>query len=264
MKEQFAAVESTMLIPLMIKANETKSKDPRIIDNKAVEIIETLEINDPNLDKFMSHEGVIARTILFDKAVSEYINEHPNATCINLACGLDDRFSRVDNGTITWYDIDLESVIKVRKEFFEQSDRRKIISASMLDESWPNTIESNGDVLIIMEGVLMYFSKEEVKKVFEIIGNSFKKSTIIVELMCKKAAQMSSKHDTVKHTNATFKWGVDHGSEIADMFTNLELLSDTSFNVEMKKHSIRGWLFANLPIIKKLNNRIAIFKFNEK
>ncbi|PID82364.1 MAG: polyketide biosynthesis methyltransferase [Clostridiales bacterium] len=261
MKEKFEAVESTMLIPLMIKANETRKKNPRVIDNKAVSIVEKLRINDPKLDKFMSHEGVIARTILFDKEVSNYIEKHPNATCINLACGLDDRFSRVDNGKITWYDIDLEEVIKLRREFFEETPRRKIISASMLDENWTNLVEVDEDVLIIMEGVLMYFTEEEVKKVFEIIGNKFTESTLIVELMCKKAAKMSSKHDTVKHTEATFKWGVDDGREITDMFNNLELISETSFNVEMRKYSFRGWLFTKLPMIKNLNNRITVFKF---
>ncbi len=262
MKEKFNAVEGTMLIPLMIKANETRSKHPRIIDNKAVEIIETLEINDPSLDKFMSHEGVVARTILFDKEVKEYVNKHPNATCINLACGLDDRFTRVDNGNITWYDIDLEQVTEIRREFFDDTDRRQVITASMLDDTWPTLVKTTDDVLIIMEGVLMYFEKDEVQKIFEIIGNNYPNSTIVVELMCKKSAAMSSKHDTVKNTDASFKWGVDDGEEIASMFKNLTLISDTSFNVEMKKHSFVGWLFSVLPKIKKLNDRIAVFKFN--
>ncbi len=261
MKDKFGAVESTMLIPLMIKANETKRKTPRISDKKAVEIIETIEINDPTLDKFMSHEGVVARTILFDNAVSDYIAKHPNATCINLACGLDDRFSRVDNGKITWYDIDLEEVIKLRKQFFEDTDRRKIVNASMLEENWVNFVSVEENVLVVMEGILMYFTQEEVKKCFEIVGNNFPNATICAELMCKKATAMSSKHDTVKHTNACFKWGVDHGQEIADMFPNLKLISDTSFNVIMKKHSARGWLFAHVPFTKNLNNRIAVFQF---
>ncbi len=264
MKEKFSAIEGTMLIPLMIKANETRRKKPRIIDKKAVQIIEELGVNDPKLDKFMSHEGVVARTILFDRAVNEYIKQNPNATCINLACGLDDRFSRVDNGKITWYDIDLEAVIKVRREFFTETSRHKIIAASMLDESWVDLVDADKKVLIIMEGVLMYFKKEQVKKVFEIIGKHFLESTVIVELMCKAAAKMSSKHDTIKNTNAKFEWGVDHGSEIADMFSNLELISDTSFNVEMQKHSFAGWLFAKLPMTKNLNDRIAVFKFSNK
>ncbi len=261
MKEKFNAVESTMLIPLMIKANETKSKKARIKDNKAVEIINTLGVDDPTLDQFMSHEGVIARTILFDHAAKEFINNHPHALCINLACGLDDRFTRVDNGKILWYDIDLNDVINLRQEFFKQEDRRKFLIGSMLEDDWVADIEKREDVLVIMEGVLMYFEKEEVKTAFDVINKHFNKATIISELMCKKATKMSSKHDTIKHTNATFKWGVDHGSEITDMFDNLMLLDEVSFNEEMKKYSIRGFLFAHLPGIKNMNDRMATFKF---
>ena len=49
-------VEETMLIPLVIKANETMRCNPRIKDSKAVEIIKKLDIDISKYDKFMSHE----------------------------------------------------------------------------------------------------------------------------------------------------------------------------------------------------------------
>ena len=61
---QLGDVQETALIPLAIRANETKRKNARIHDEKAVEIIDTLGIDTKNLDKFISHEGVAARTIL--------------------------------------------------------------------------------------------------------------------------------------------------------------------------------------------------------
>ena len=50
-------VQTTALIPLAIKANETKRKNARITDNKAVEIIDALGVDTAQYDKFMSHEG---------------------------------------------------------------------------------------------------------------------------------------------------------------------------------------------------------------
>lgn len=38
-------VQETALIPLAVKASETKRKNPRITDNKAVEIVEQLGID---------------------------------------------------------------------------------------------------------------------------------------------------------------------------------------------------------------------------
>ena len=44
-------VEETMLIPLVIKANETMRKKARIQDKKAVEIIQKLQIDTQKYDK---------------------------------------------------------------------------------------------------------------------------------------------------------------------------------------------------------------------
>ncbi len=47
-------VQTTALIPLAIKANETKRKNARITDNKAAEIIDALGVDTAQYDKFMS------------------------------------------------------------------------------------------------------------------------------------------------------------------------------------------------------------------
>lgn len=57
----------------------------------------------------------MARTILIDTIVKKLISKYPDAICINMGCGLDNRFSRVDNGQIQWYEIDLPNSIAVRQ-----------------------------------------------------------------------------------------------------------------------------------------------------
>ena len=57
-------VQTTALIPLAIKASETMRPKARIKDEKAVEIIRALNVDPAPYDKFMSHEGVVARTIV--------------------------------------------------------------------------------------------------------------------------------------------------------------------------------------------------------
>lgn len=61
MELKLGDVQTTALIPLAVKANETMRKNARIKDRKAVEIIKTLKIDTTQYDKSMSHEGVIAR-----------------------------------------------------------------------------------------------------------------------------------------------------------------------------------------------------------
>ncbi|MBP5706930.1 MAG: class I SAM-dependent methyltransferase, partial [Spirochaetales bacterium] len=116
-------VQTTALIPLAIKANETKRKNPRVKDEMAVKIIEHLGVDTKPLDNFMSHEGVIARTIMLDRMVKEYVVKNPTAVIVNVAAGFDNRFSRVDNGKILWFDMDLPDVIAARKKVYEEQDR---------------------------------------------------------------------------------------------------------------------------------------------
>ena len=79
---QLGDVQETALIPLAIRANETKRENARIHDQKAVEIIDTLGIDTKDLDKFFSHEGVVARTILFDEVVKKLLKKYPDAVCV--------------------------------------------------------------------------------------------------------------------------------------------------------------------------------------
>lgn len=67
MELKLGDVQTTALIPLAIKANETLRPNPRVKDPKAVEIIKSLNIQTEEYDKFMSHEGVVARTIMLDQ-----------------------------------------------------------------------------------------------------------------------------------------------------------------------------------------------------
>jgi len=133
-------VQTTALIPLAIKANETKRSNARIKDEMAVKIIETIGVDTRPYDKFMSHEGVVARTIMLDKSLKEIIRQNPDCAIVNMGCGFDNRFERVDNGKILWFDLDLPDSIAVRKKAFPQRERVTMIAGSVLDSAWTKFI----------------------------------------------------------------------------------------------------------------------------
>lgn len=129
-KQYLGDVQETALIPLAIRANETERKMARIHDDKAVEIIRELDVDTEKLNRFFSYEGVIARTILFDETVKKLLRKYLDAVCINIGCGLDDRFSRVDNGKIRWFNVDLPDSIEMRKKFFYETEREHMLAAN--------------------------------------------------------------------------------------------------------------------------------------
>ena len=259
MELKFGDIQETALIPLAIKASETARANARIKDEKAKEIIDTLGVDVSKFDPFMSHEGVVARTILFRDKLKELIAKYPDATCINLGCGFDDKFSQVDNGKITWFDVDLADQIAVRRKVFKDSERCKMLDGDALDGFWTKQIPKDKQIIVILEGVMEYFSKEQVKTCLNMLCTSFKEGYLLVELHSKLLEKHSEKHDAIRHTKAKFGWGTDSGKDYEELDPRYKLLSETSYNEEMKKYTLRGKLFAIVG--KKLNNRLAVFKW---
>ncbi len=256
---KFGDVQETALITLAIRASETARADARISDPAAKEIIDTLGVDVSKYDPFLSHEGVVARTIMYRDALKSLIAQYPDAVCINLGCGFDDKFPQVDNGKIRWYDVDLADQIAVRRKVFEDRERCTMMDGDALDGAWTKSIPESDMYIIVMEGVLEYFSKEQVKTCLNMLCDSFNHGYLLAELHAPFVAKNSKHHDAVKHTNATFGWGTKSGEEYLELEPRMSLISETSYNEEMKKHTIRGKLFAIIG--KNLNNRLAIYKW---
>ena len=256
---KFGDVQETALIPLAIKASETARPNARIKDQKAKEIIDALGVDVSKFDPFLSHEGVVARTLMFRDVLKKLIKKYPEALCINLGCGFDDKFSQVDNGKITWFDVDLPDQIAVRRKVYEDRERCTMLDGSALDGDWTKALPENEMNIIVMEGVLEYFSKEQVKTCLNMLCDSFKHGYLLAELHSPFLEKHGSHHDAVKNTNATFGWGTKSGKEYLELEPRLKYVFEKSYNDEMKKYSIRGKLFAIVG--RNINNRLAVFKW---
>ena len=259
MELKLGDVQTTALIPLAVKANETMRKNARIKDRKAVEIIKALKIDTTQYDKFMSHEGVIARTIMLDRQLKGIIQNAPDTVIVNVGAGFDDRFSRMDNGKILWFDLDLPDAIAARKKAFSERER------SALEDDWCEKVQEalvgrKSKPVFIAEGLFMYLTLDQIKTFLEVLKNNFPNGGILIaEQNCKAMQKNEKHHDTVKNTNAHFMSGTDSGQEIADLTEGFRLVEEHSFNEEMKKYSIRAKLFALL--LPKMNDRWATFEW---
>ena len=160
---KFGDIQETALIPLAIKASETSRPNARIRDLKAKEIIDSLSVDVSKYDPFMSHEGVVARTIMYRDQLKALLRQYPDAVCINLGCGFDDKFSQVDNGKLQWFDVDLADQIAVRRKVYQDRDRCVMLEGDALNGEWTKKIPKSDMYIIVMEGVLEYFSKEQVR-----------------------------------------------------------------------------------------------------
>ena len=79
--------------------------------------------------------------------------------------------------------------------------------------------------LIVMEGVLEYFSKEQVKICLNMLCDSFPHGYLLAELHSPFIEKHAKQHDAVKHTNATYGWGTKSGKEYLALEPRLKFIS---------------------------------------
>lgn len=98
------------------------------------EIIEKLDYDFTLADKDTAmHSGVIARTIVLDRLTKAWIEEHPGAVVVNIACGLDTRCYRM-KGFCHWYNLDLPETMAVREKLLPEIGTISQIAMSAMDD----------------------------------------------------------------------------------------------------------------------------------
>ena len=121
----------------------------------------------------LSAVGICLRTVIIDGIVKKFIETHPDGTIVNLGCGLDTRFSRLDNEKIQWFDLDLPDTISLRRHFFTETERNCFIAKSVLDFSWVEDIPPGDSTLFIAEGLSYYFTESENKALVSAIKQNY-------------------------------------------------------------------------------------------
>ena len=256
----------TLFIPLYGKALMSKEK-LFIKDIKAEEIIEDIDFNFINLkqSKYLSMYMAL-RAKIIDDICNRYITQNPSATVIHLGCGLDSRCLRVNNNNISWYDIDFQSVIDLRKNFYAETKNYKMIGKSVIDLSWLDEIDlDNQSALIVAEGLTMYLSEQELQHLVKGINNKFENVTIVFDAYSKQAVKSSKFKNPVNQMNASIKWGMNNPSEFTMLNENLEFIKE--YLIRHKENNLKGitkFIFENLYCGKISESLYKIYEFRLK
>lgn len=260
MKPALQGIPETMLIPLWARAYETKKKHPLLRDPDAVALVEAIDYDFSRFRRArLSQIGSAIRARILDEAARDFIREHPDAVCLNLACGLDTRFSRVKSEQTDWYNIDLPEGMALRNALLhESSPHIHNIAMSMFDPRWTDAIETNGrPVLILMEGASMYFKAEEMRSLFQLLIKHFAPATMLLEVMASLLVNHQKYHDSVKRESAPFQWGVTRGREVEELCAGVHLVWERSLYEGYRRHWGLLGLLSLIPWVNRnINNKI--------
>ena len=251
----------TMLQSFYARAQYSKNKHTKFYDAKAVELVEKIDYDFSSAAKDSTMgKGVIARTIVFDELVKDFIEKNPDCTVVNIACGLDTRFYRMDNGKITWYNLDLQETIAIRDQIFEESGRVSTIGISALDPAWANEVKVRGKMLFIIEGLSMYLTSEENGQILKIIKDNFDNAYILMECLAKTWVKKEGIEKSIQQTGSRFVFGADHFEELGKMTEGYHKIKDDNILRGMEIFSPVYRFWAVLPIVKKITQKILIFE----
>lgn len=166
-------VQRTLFWPLIARARHTERNGPLLRDPKAVEIAESVDFDFASCSARDLGISVL-RTTALDAWVRGFLSKHPAGTVVELGSGLNTRFERVDNGRVHWLDLDLPDTIELRREFFTDSERRRMVAASVLDDGWHRLVADLPEpYLFVTEGVLVYLAEDEVTRALAGIARRF-------------------------------------------------------------------------------------------
>lgn len=238
-----------------------------IRDSKAEEIISKVDFDFSKLkqSKWLSMYMAL-RAKIIDEICNRYITQNPSTTGIHLGCGLDSRCLRVDNNNISWYDIDFQSVIDLRKQFYAETENYKMIGKSVTDLSWLDEIDfDNQSVLIVAEGLTMYLSEQELQHLLKGINDKFGSATIVFDAYSKQAVKSSKLKNPVNQMNASIKWGMNNPSEFTMLNENLDFTKE--YLIRHKENNLKGmtkFIFENLYCGKISESLYKIYEFRLK
>lgn len=264
-------ISETAFLTLQCHAIDAESSSPILNDSSSVETLNTLKEyfskSNSSLHKKLFQNKVkrnlVTHTVLrakkYDSYITEFIDKYPNATVVNIGCGLDNRFERIDNGSIHFFDLDLPDIMNIKKQIFQEKANYYQISQSVFEFDWINKIETE-HVILVAEGVFMYCTEQDVKKLFLTLQEKLNNPEIIFEVFNskwltgwrKKSMEFKLKKELKLGEGTTFKFGIPDSDEIENWNQGFWLIDDWSYIDSEELNSIFMRLFRNSDSLRKV------------
>ena len=247
-------VQETLVIPLFGRLVCSERFPELFSDPEAKRICDSLDYDfEEKRRKMESAAGLFGALEVAQRQydlrceVEDYLKSHPHAAVVNMGCGLDDTFTKVDNGSCKGYNLDLPDVIKVRNELLPAGDREQNIACDLNDFSWMDRIDASDGAVFFAAGVFYYFKTEDVKKLFSAMAERFPGAVLVFDSCNERGAKMMRR-----------TWLKEAGITDVTAFFSLEdpeeLKSWGSFSSVTSRSYMRGYrdIYKNVRLFHKL------------
>ncbi|MEM7080509.1 MAG: class I SAM-dependent methyltransferase [Pseudomonadota bacterium] len=250
------SVQETMLVPLLSRALETARPNGLLSDPLAVEIVDQLDYDFSRWRGGSNMSQGCVRTRIFDEIALQFLSEHPEGAIVEIGCGLNTRFERIDNGRATWFELDLPDALALRRRFFEDGPRRTMIAGSVFDEEWMEPVR-NADkpTLFLSEAVIIYFEESQVQQAIVQIAKKFPQAWLATDICTSKMTtpEMAKKQMDRLGISSWFKWACDDPAALEAWHPGIEFLGAQTYA------DVKPEIVAQMPSVWRTLTRFAPF-----
>ena len=202
-------VNKTLYIPLYGKSYVSK-RGIFLDDKKAEEIWEAegFALKGKSKSKWLAYY-MGARSAVFDEWVKKQVADVQDAVVIHIGCGMDSRVLRVGTINQKWYDVDFAEVIEERKRYYSESANYRMIAGVVRDGNWLTSVPEKKCAIVVMEGVSMYLTIEDMRNLTDSLCAHFEKIALLVDCYTSFAAKMSKHRNPINDVGVTEVYGID-------------------------------------------------------
>lgn len=233
------SVNKTLYIPLYGKALVSQ-RGIILQDKKAEEIWEKekFPLKGKSKSKWLAYYMAM-RASVFDAWVKEKMAQFANCTVLHLGCGLDSRILRIGELSCPWYDVDFPSVIEERKGHFSENTRYRMLAADIREKEFLGQIPTTEHAVVVMEGISMYLTNEELKGVLSNLTAHFSQVSLLADCYTPFAAKMSKIRNPINDVGVTQVYGVET-AEILTQDTGLKFIKEHEITPKALVDELQG------------------------
>jgi len=201
-------VNKTLYIPLYGKSYVSR-RGILLADPMAEELWEEggFPLKGKSASKWLAYYMAM-RAVVFDRWTVEKMQQLPDAVVLHLGCGLDSRVLRTGQRENLWVDMDFPEVIQERQEYYQETDRYRMVGADLRESGWLKDIPGE-KAIVVMEGISMYLNPQELKALHSRLKEHFTAVYLLMDCYSSLAARASRWKNPINDVGVFSVFGMD-------------------------------------------------------
>lgn len=240
----------TLFIPLYGKAMASR-RGLVLHDETAEKIVteENVQVTGKSRSPWLAL-NMAMRSAQMDRLCEKYAAQNPGCAVICPGCGLDSRVLRTKTDAAMWYDLDFPDVIELRRRWFSEDERHKMLAYSVTDLAWLDAVDASVQTAVVVaEGLVMYLQKADMEALFLALQQRFSKTIVIMDAYTSFAVRASRRSNPINTVGASVYYGLDDADEITSIGPGIRLLEEPSLTPADMVNQLPGgkrWVFRRL------------------